>query len=150
MEVVIFGCGRTGSTLAVQLTSLGHRVTLIEQNPVALRRLGNDHNCQVVIGSGLDDDILLQAGIETADVFFALTRGDNTNLMAGQVVKLRFNVPKVCIKVADPLRADAYRKLGYHCITPSALTAGMMKDWIIEAPYETVDQYNMLPKELAL
>ncbi len=148
MDVVIFGCGRTGSTLALQLSTLGHQVTIIEQNPVALRRLGAEHSCRVVIGSGLDDDILLQAGIEKASVFFALTRGDNTNLMAGQVVKLRFNVPKVCIKVADPLRADAYRKLGYHCITPSALTAGMMKDWIIEKPYETVDTYNMLPEEL--
>lgn len=150
MNVVIFGCGRTGSTLGLQLASAGHRVIIIEQNPVALRRLGNDHKCEVVIGSGLDDDVLIQAEIERADVFFALTRGDNTNLMAGQIVKLKFNVPKVCIKVADPLRAEAYRNLGYHCITPSALTAGMMKDWIMELPYEPIDKYNLLPKELEL
>lgn len=150
MIVVVFGCGRTGSTLALQLASLGHQVTIIEQSPPALRRLGADHGCHVVIGSGLDDDILLQAGIEQADVFFALTRGDNTNLMAAQIVKLRFNVPKVCVKVADPLRAEAYRKLGYHCITPSALTAGMMRDWVLEQPYEAIDTYNLLPKELEI
>lgn len=150
MNVVIFGCGRTGSTLALQLAAKQHQVTVIEQNPSALRRLGNQHDCRVVIGSGLDEDVLIQAGIENAEAYFALTRGDNTNLMSAQVVKLKFHVDKVCVKVADPLRAQAYRNLGYHCITPSALCAGMMKDWILEAPYETVDQYNLLPPELEI
>lgn len=148
MKVLIFGCGRTGSSLALQLATEGHEVTLIEQNPASLRRLGNDHNCQVVVGSGLDEDTLEQANVREADVFFALTRGDNTNLMAAQIVKIKFGVNKICIKVADPLRAEAYRKLGYFCITPSALTAGMMKEWILERPYLTIDTYNSLVKEL--
>lgn len=148
MKVVIFGCGRTGSNLGLQLASRGHRVTIIEQNPSALRRLGQNHNCEVVLGSGLAEDILEQAGIKNADVFFALTRGDNTNLMSAQMVKLTYNVPKVCVKVADPLRADAYRRLGYFCITPSALTAGMMRDWILEQPFSTIDEYNVLYPEL--
>ena len=150
MKVLIFGCGRTGTTLGLQLSSRGHQVTIIEQNPAALRRLGHDHNCEIVIGSGLDDDILEKSGVHDADVFFALTRGDNTNLMAAQIVHMKYHVPKVCVKVADPLRADAYRKLGYFCITPSALTAGMMRDWIIESEFLPVDQYNTLTKELAL
>lgn len=150
MKVVIFGCGRTGSTLGLQLSTRGHEVTIIEQNPPALRRLGDHHNCRIVIGSGLDADVLLDAGIDKADVFFALTRGDNTNLMAAQIVKITHNCPKVCIKVADPLRADAYRKLGYFCITPSALTAGMMRDWILEEPFQPIDIYNELPKEMVL
>ncbi|HEY3782829.1 MAG TPA: TrkA family potassium uptake protein [Fimbriimonadaceae bacterium] len=148
MKVVIFGCGRTGSTLGLQLASRGHSVTIIEQNPLALRRLGQNHGCQIVIGSGLQDDILESAHIKSADVFFALTRGDNTNIMSAQLVKLKYNVPKVCVKVADPLRAEAYRKLGYFCITPSALAAGMMRDWIIEEPFASIDQYNVLYKEL--
>ena len=150
MKVVIFGCGRTGSTLGLQLCSHGHDVTIIEQNPSALRRLGEHHRCKTVIGSGLDADVLVHSGIEEADVFFALTRGDNTNLMAAQIVKMRYNVPKVCVKVADPLRAEAYRKLGYFCITPSALTAGMMRDWILDQPFESIDLYNRLPKEMSL
>lgn len=148
MNVVIFGCGRTGSTLALQLSSLGHQVTIIEQNPTALRRIGSDHGCRIVIGSGLDDDTLTQAEIESADVFFALTRGDNTNLMAAQIVKLKYGVQQVCIKVADPLRAAAYRKLGYNCINPSSLTAGMMRDWLIDAPYATIDEYNNVVQEM--
>jgi len=150
MKVVIFGCGRTGSTVGLQLASRGHNVTIIEQNPSALKRLGPVHDCHVVIGSGLQDDVLEQAGIKNADVFFALTRGDNTNLMSAQLVKLTYNVPKVCVKVADPLRAEAYRKLGYFCITPSALTAGMMRDWITEQPFSTIDQYNVLYPELEI
>jgi trk system potassium uptake protein len=149
MKVVIFGCGRTGSSLGLQLSSRGHEVTVIEQNPGALRRLGENHGCRVVVGSGLDDDILDDAGIRDADVFFAVTRGDNTNLMAAQIVKIKYGT-KVCIKVADPLRADAYRKLGYFCITPSQLTAGMMRDWVLEEEFKPIDQYNVLNKELEL
>ncbi|MEQ1933193.1 MAG: TrkA family potassium uptake protein [Fimbriimonadaceae bacterium] len=150
MKVVIFGCGRTGSALALQLATRGHQVTLIEQNPAALRRLGRDHNCEVVIGSGLDDDVLERAGIRDADVFFALTRGDNTNLMAAQIVKIRYKVERVCVKVADPMRSDAYQKLGYFCINPSSLTSGMMRDWLTSEPFGTIDQYNVLVKEMAL
>lgn len=150
MKVVIFGCGRTGSTLGLQLASRGNDVTIIEQNPTALRRLGENHGCRIVIGSGLDADVLEEANVQGADVFFALTRGDNTNLMSAQVVKMKYNVPKVCVKVADPLRAEAYRKLGYFCITPSALTAGMMRDWILGKPYEGIDVYNELPKEMVV
>lgn len=148
MKVVIFGCGRTGSSLALQLLSKGHQVTIIEQNPAALRRIGNEPPCPVVIGSGLDEDILEQAGVAGADAFFALTRGDNTNLMAAQIVKMKFGTPKVCIKVADPLRADAYRKLGFFCITPSLLTSAMMRDWIQGDDYSAGEAYNLLPKEL--
>lgn len=149
MNVLIFGCGRTGATLGLQLAH-EHSVTIIEQNPEALRRLGYKHNCKIVIGSGIDEDILIRAGIEKSDVFFAVTRGDNTNLMAAQIARMKYKVPKVCIKVADPNRAEAYRGLGYFCITPSALLAGMMRDWITEQAYETIEKYNVLPKELEI
>ena len=147
MNVLIFGCGRTGSTLALQLQH-EHSVTIIEQNYDALRRLGQKHNCSVKIGSGIDEDLLIDAGIAQCDAFFAVTRGDNTNLMAAQIAKIKYNVPNVCVKVADPNRAEAYRKIGYFCITPSALLAGMMLDWITHKPYEAIDTYNVLPKEL--
>lgn len=147
MNVVIFGCGRTGATLGLQLAPQ-HSVTIIEQNAEALRRLGPRHGCRIVLGSGIDEDILVQAGIEQADAFFAVTRGDNSNLMAAQIVRLKYKVPKVCIRVADPNRAEAYRKMGYFCITTSALIAGMMRDWVLEQPYQPIDTYNVLPKEL--
>lgn len=149
MNVVIFGCGRTGATLGLRLGG-EHQVTIIEQNPEALRRLGSRHKCRIVIGSGIDEDVLIQAGVAEADAFFAVTRGDNSNLMAAQIVRMKYKVPKVCIRVADPHRAEAYRKLGYFCITPSALMAGMMFDWTLEQPYGSIESYNNLPKELEL
>jgi trk system potassium uptake protein TrkA len=149
MNVLIFGCGRTGATLGLQLAH-EHQVTIIEQNPEALRRLGYKHNCKIILGSGLDEVVLEKAGIESADVFFAVTRGDNTNLMSAQIAKLKYKVARVCIKVADPLRAETYRNIGYLCVTPSALLAGMMRDWVTETPYCTIDEYNALPKELQI
>lgn len=150
MRVVIFGCGRTGSMLCLQLAKRGHEVVVIEQNPSALQRLGRDHGCTIVVGSGLDEDILARAEVEKADVFFALTRGDNTNLMAAQIARLKYNVPKVCVKVADPMRADAYRKMGYECVNPAALTAGFMRDWVLGEPFDAISEYNSLCQEMEL
>ncbi|MBS1706080.1 MAG: TrkA family potassium uptake protein [Armatimonadetes bacterium] len=149
MNVVVFGCGRTGATLALTLAA-DHQVTVIEQNPEALKRLGYKHNCKVIIGSGLDEEIMAKANITNCDVFFAVTRGDNTNLFAGQIARIKYNVPKVCLRVADPHRAEAYRVMGYFCITPSALLAGMMRDWFLDNEYKGIDTYNVLPKELKL
>lgn len=143
MKVVILGCGRSGAMLAIQMSSLGHQVTLIERNPEALRRLGKDYPCRIVIGDGLDEDVLVRALVGEADAFLAMTRGDNTNLMAAQVVKHKFNVPKVVVKVADPMRAEAYRKLGLLCINASALITGMCRDWLLENPFQPIDAYNI-------
>ena len=147
MNVLIFGCGRTGAALALQLAKT-HTVTVIEQNPEAVRRLGQRHNCKVVIGSGIDEDTLLRAGIAQTDAFFAVTRGDNTNLMAAQVAKINYGVKHICVRVADPNRAQAYKDLGMYCITPALIIAGMMRDWLTDSPYESIDVYNNLPKEL--
>lgn len=149
MNVIIFGCGRTGAALALQLAN-HHQVTVIEQNPEALRRLGQRHNCKIVVGSGIDEDVLIKSGIEKCDVFVAVTRGDNSNLMAAQVAQMNYHVPRICVRVADPHRADAYRKLGFFCITTSSLMAGMMHDWIMGDEYKRIDEYNILPKELQI
>ena len=147
MNVLIFGCGRTGATLALQL-SQHHSVTVVEQNPEALRRLGQRHNCKVVIGSGIDEDTLVKAGIASADAFIAVTRGDNTNLMAAQIADVNYGVKRICIRVADIHRAEAYRSLGYFCITPSSIISGMMHDWMDGNDYLRIDEYNVLPKEM--
>ena len=150
MNVVIMGCGRTGATLALQLSSRGHSVTLIESNPESLRRLGKTYPCKVVLGDGLDPDVLERAHVRECDAFFAVTRGDNTNLMAAQIVQRNFDVKRVAVKVADPLRAEAYRKLGLYCINAAALLAGICRDWLTGGEYQTIDQYNVLPPEMEL
>ncbi|MEX2244196.1 MAG: TrkA family potassium uptake protein [Fimbriimonadaceae bacterium] len=148
MNVVILGCGRTGATLALQLSSRGHSVTIIERNPESLRRLGKQYPCRIVLGNGLDEDVIAKAGTESADAFFAVTRGDNTNLMAAHIVRSKFDTPKICVKVADPHRAEAYRKMGLFCINASGLLSGMCRDWLTDEPYKGIDEYNVLPPEL--
>lgn len=148
MNVVILGCGRTGASLAIHLATLGHNVTVIEQNPDSLRRVERGPSLNVVIGNGLDIDILERAGVANCDAFFALTRGDNTNLMAAQIVKRRWNIERVAVKVADPLRAEAYRNIGLFCLNASALLTGYCSDWLTGAEYKPIDTYNVLVKEL--
>jgi len=148
MKVVILGCGRSGATLAVQLSARDHAVTLIERNPEALRRLGRTYPCRIIIGDGLDEDVLIKAGVAESDAFMAMTRGDNTNLMAAQIVQRKYGVKKIVVKVADPMRAEAYRKLGLFCINASALIAGMCRDWLVGDEMMTIDKYNVLAPEL--
>lgn len=150
MNVVILGCGRTGSLLALELAARGHKVTVIERAPESLRRLGKEYPCRIVLGNGLDMDVLEKAGLAEADAFFAVTRGDNTNIMAAQIVLNKYGTQKVCVKVADPQRAEAYRKLGMFCINASSLLSGLCRDWLLEDKYQTIDKYNVLPSEMEL
>lgn len=148
MNVVILGCGRTGATLALELSSRGHKVTVVERNPESLRRLGKQYPCRIVIGNGLDVDVIEKAGTKDADAFFAVTRGDNTNLMAAHIVRSSYKTPRICVKVADPQRAEAYRKMGLFCINASGLLSGLCRDWLTSEEYKPIDQYNVLPAEL--
>ena len=148
MNVVILGCGRTGAALALNLSASGHKVTVIERSPESLRRLGKQYPCRIVLGNGLDVDVIEKAGVSEAQAFFALTRGDNTNLMAAHIVRSKYPQVRVCVKVADPQRAEAYRNMGLFCINPSGLLAGMCGDWLAGTPYKEIDKYNVLGKEL--
>lgn len=144
MRILVFGCGRTGAALARGMARRGHEVTVVERDPSNLQRLGSDHNCATIVGDGLDEAVLEQAGVESADAFVACTRGDNTNLMAAQLAQIRYKVPKVCVKVNDPQRSHTFTKLGMFCITPNLLTAGMMRDWLLEQDFLPVAEYNRL------
>lgn len=112
MKVVILGCGRLGAHLARRLDSEGHAVTIIDRTSEAFSRLGNDFQGKMVLGTGIDEDILRRAGIEKADAFVAVSNGDNTNAMAAEIAKLVFNVPQVVARLYDPVREDTYHTLG--------------------------------------
>jgi trk system potassium uptake protein TrkA len=103
-----------------------------------------------VLGNGLDVDVIEKAGTGEADAFFAVTRGDNTNLMAAHIVRSKYKTPKVCVKVADPQRAEAYRKMGMFCINASGLLSGLCRDWLTGEEFKPIDEYNVLPAELEI
>lgn len=119
MRVVIMGCGRSGAYLARMLAAEGQQVTVIDKARTAFKRLGPDFPGDLVVGTGIDEDILRRAGIEQADAFVAVTDGDNTNVMAAQVAKEIFGVPRVVCRIYDPLREQIYRGLGLETICPT-------------------------------
>ena len=119
MKLVIVGCGRVGAMAAVALSKAGHQVTVIDINPRAFDRLGPDFNGEMVLGNGIDEDVLRQAGIETADGFASLTNGDNRNIMAAQIAREIFKIPRVITRIYDPMRQDVYTELGLDTVCPT-------------------------------
>jgi trk system potassium uptake protein len=116
MRVLIVGCGRVGSSLALRMTSEGHDVTVIDEDPEALARLPEDWPGRFLHGHGLDTDVLIDAGIENADAAIVATDGDNTNIVIAQVAQKRFGVPCVVTRVLDPARAAFYRTMGLQTV----------------------------------
>jgi trk system potassium uptake protein TrkA len=109
---VIVGCGRVGAALAEALDNEGHEVTILDTSTRAFDRLSGEFKGQAIRGDGTDEDVLLKAGADGADVLLALTEGDNRNVMAAQVAMEKLSVQKTVAKINDPVRAAAYAELG--------------------------------------
>ncbi|MBX6722143.1 MAG: TrkA family potassium uptake protein [Dactylosporangium sp.] len=123
MYIVIMGCGRVGSTLAVSLEARGHSVAVIDQNPDAFRRLGADFSGITVTGIGFDRGVLIEAGIERADAFAAVSSGDNSNIISARVARETFGVQRVVARIYDSKRAEVYERLGIPTVATVRWTA---------------------------
>lgn len=130
MKALIMGCGRVGARLATLMDAKGHEVTVLDIEPYSFRRLPSTFKGTAITGNGLDEDTLKKAGIEKADVFVAVTEGDNRNVMAAQIAKHIFNVPKVVCRIYDPIREEMYRNLGLETISPTKIGAERLKEVI--------------------
>jgi trk system potassium uptake protein TrkA len=128
MKVVIMGCGRVGAQLAGLLDSDGHSITILDTDAYSFRRLPRDFKGTALVGNGLDQETLRKAGIEEADAFVAVTQGDNRNVMATQISKHIFRVPKVVCRIYDPLRQELYSTLGLETLSPTTIFAQMLRD----------------------
>lgn len=148
MKIAIMGCGRTGSILALLMSRAGHEVTVIDRVNESFQRLGKHHACRIVLGDGLDEDILRRAELQKMDAFIACTNGDNTNLMVVQMARELFGVQRVAAKVNDPVRAEAYRQYGIFTLTSGSILAGYLRDWLTNQPPRNVEEYNQLYPEL--
>jgi trk system potassium uptake protein len=120
------GCGRVGSTLAHALEALGHSVAVIDQDADAFRRLGPDFAGLTVTGIGFDRDVLVQAGIERADAFAAVSSGDNSNIISARLARETFGVSRVAARIYDPKRAEVYERLGIPTVATVRWTADRM------------------------
>jgi trk system potassium uptake protein len=121
MRTIIVGCGRVGAGLAGRLTREGDEVTIIDLRTEAFDRLDEDYSGQAVRGDGTDEDALRRAGAEGADRFFAMTEGDNRNILAAQLASERFHIPTIVAKINDPVRAEAYSALGLATICRTSM-----------------------------
>ena len=126
MFVVIVGCGRVGSSVAKKMLSEGHEVSVLDEDPLSHERLDanqptswEDAGGRFTVGTALEMDALLEAGVEEADVFVASTNGDNTNLVIAQIARKRFGVDRVIARVLDPARAAWYSEQGLETICPT-------------------------------
>ena len=126
MHIVIMGCGRVGSTLAQILESRGHSIAIIDQNPDAFRRLGPDFAGLTVTGVGFDRDVLVEAGIERADAFAAVSSGDNSNIISARLARETFGVGRVAARIYDQKRAEVYERLGIPTVATVRWTADRM------------------------
>jgi trk system potassium uptake protein TrkA len=138
--ILVVGCGRVGSNVARTMLREGHEVSCLDEDPEAHARLEldldsswEDSGGKFTVGTALEEDALLEAGVERADAFIASTDGDNTNIIIAQIAQRRFNVPKVIARILDPYRAEWYEKQGVHTICPTSVAIDMLEKEVREA-----------------
>jgi trk system potassium uptake protein TrkA len=119
MKLVVIGCGRVGSAIARNFKADGWDVTAVDEKEEALTRLGSSWSGGFVIGHGMDSEILRRSGADEADAVVVATNGDNTNLVIGQVVRKRYGVETVVVRVLDPARAEFYAARGMETVCPT-------------------------------
>ncbi len=126
------GCGRVGARLAYLLSKEGHDISILDLDSYSFRRLPPDFSGKAIVGNGLDMDTLRKVGIEEADAFVAVTQGDNRNVMASQIAKHIFNVPKVLCRIYDPIREEMYKNLGLRTISSTKIISELLKEMLEE------------------
>jgi trk system potassium uptake protein TrkA len=155
VHIVVMGCGRVGASLAQQLARRDHSVAVIDQDPLAFRRLGESFEGRQVKGVGFDRETLIAAGIEEADAFAAVSSGDNSNIIAARVARETFGVARVVARIYDPKRAEVYERLGIPTVatvpwTASRLLKGVLGEATAEAwrdPSGAVTMLHVTPHE---
>ena len=122
MHIIVVGCGRVGSLLAIQLVKDGHNVTVLDKNELAFRNLPAGWGGRALVGFGFDRDHLIEAGAEHADALAAVTSGDNSNILTARIARETFNIPAVTARIYDPRRAAIYQRLGVSTVATVAWT----------------------------
>jgi trk system potassium uptake protein TrkA len=128
MKIIIMGCGRVGAQLAGLMDADGHSVTILDTDAYSFRRLSSTFGGTALVTDGTDEESLKKAGIEETGAFVAVTQGDNRNVMAAQIARHIFNVPRVICRIYDPLRQELYSTLGLKTFSPTTIFAQMLKE----------------------
>ena len=140
MHVVVVGCGRVGSELAVTLESEGHTVAVIDKNRNAFRRLPERFTGRAVLGFGFDRDHLEQAGIRDAQALAAVTSGDNSNILTARIARETYEIEHVVARIYDPRRALIYQRLGIPTVATVSWTTDQVHRRLL--PDRTVSEWT--------
>lgn len=132
MNILLVGCGKVGSKLAVALSSDGHEVTVIDSDKSNFKLLPSDFSGYTTVGIPIDLDVLRRAGIENCDAVAVVSSDDNTNIMVSQVAKEIFNIPIVITRIYDPAREDLFSHFGLKTICPTNITVSAVRSALNE------------------
>lgn len=136
MHVIVVGCGRVGSELAVVLESAGHSIAIIDKNRNAFRRLPDRWSGRAVLGFGFDRDHLEQAGIREAGAVAAVTSGDNSNILTARIARETYQIENVVARIYDPRRALIYQRLGIPTVATVTWTTNQVMRRLIRETTE--------------
>ncbi len=142
MKIIVMGCGRVGSQVSQLLVWQGHEVTVIDHDANALARLGAEFNGRVVRGLGFDRNVLLEAGVETAEGFIAASSSDNANIVAARTARNIFHVPRVVARLYDPVRVEVYHRLGLTTISSTAWGAQRIVEVVTHADLDVLHVFR--------
>ncbi len=142
MRFLIVGCGRVGSALAKLLDADGHEVIVVDENPNAFKRLGQKFCGHMGGGTGIDSEVLKNAGAESADGFVAVTDGDNRNIMAALIAQRIFDIKRIVARIYDPPRGQMYRELGVETVCPTTVGAKLIRDRLVDAPWNGLQPFD--------
>jgi trk system potassium uptake protein len=119
VKVLVIGCGRVGSAVALELKGAGWEVSVIDEREDAMVRLGELWTGEFHVGHGMDIQLLQRAGIEDADAVVVTTDGDNSNIVIGQMAQKKFDVRSVIVRILDPARAEFFKSRGLNVVCPT-------------------------------
>ena len=138
MRMIIVGCGRNGSGLAMVLSKMGHALTVIDPDPSAFKALGASFKGETIEGVGFDRDILEKAKIDRTDALAAFTSSDESNAVIARIAREIYHVPKVVARLYDREKAEIYRRLGVQTLSSTTWGIKRAADLLCYSPLNTV------------
>lgn len=132
MNILVIGCGKTGTQLCNELSQRGHDVSVIDSSINSFQNLSDSFNGYTITGVPIDQDVLRQAGAESCDAIAAVSEDDNMNLMVCQLAREVFHVPRMLARIYDPQRGEVFRHFGLQTICPTNLSVDAICSILLE------------------
>lgn len=119
MYILVVGGGQVGYHLCKGLLNEGHEVLVLEKNPQRCEHINEELGSVCTRGDGCETAVLAEAGASRADMLIAVTTEDEDNLVACQVAKHKFHVPRTIARITNPKNETLFKKLGIDCTVSS-------------------------------